>query len=198
MSVNHLDIIRVTARMDFGGIAAVQNQFHFQYTGGSAEDDFEVENGIALLLDDAYQELVALFESGFDFRDILVWNVTQDRPMNTQSWPTLTVGTGAGIALPLQIAALVLFRTNTARSQGRKYLPPMVVTTHDGSGHLTTAAQTACNAWATVVTGTITTPNGTLKAGNWRYPTGPFSPWLTGTVSQYFRTQRRRVFGVGI
>src|SRR3989304_4991246 len=129
MTVELNDIIRVTARMLHAGTSAVQNQYHFRYGGAGSAEDSAIQTAIAERIDEAYTPLVPFQQDNFQYDDIQIWNVTQDRPMITQDWPILTLGTGNGAMLPLQIACLVLFRTNTARSQGRKYLPPSVLST---------------------------------------------------------------------
>jgi len=201
MSVESNDVIRVTARMNHAGISAVQNQYHFQYRGVSPAGDAVVEAAVAGRLDAAYTFLIPYQETNFVYSDIQVWNVTQDRPMVTQSWPTLTLGTGNGAMLPLQVALLVLFRTPVARSQGRKYLPPSILATSIGGGLFSQAYIDAAFDWADELVASVPATPGSLAIGNYRYPAegvpARFADWINFTVGQYARTQRRRVFGVG-
>lgn len=197
MPVNNLDVIRVVADMSFLGVYLVQNTYHYQAITPGAIDDLVVSTSLAEKLDDAYANLVPLLSTEFTFDNILVWNVTQDRPMQTLDWPTLVGGSQSTATMPYQVAALVLFRTNRARSQGRKYLPPMVEQANAGGGVLSTAALTAVDLYGDTIITPAVAGGGTYYPCNYRYSTALVSRWTNFEVGVRFRTQRRRVAGVG-
>lgn len=198
MPVQNNDIIRVVASMLWNLSDILQNTYHFRYNGSADEPDDLVELAVVNKLDAAYSELIAVVGADIQFTDITVWNVTQDRPMQTYSWPTLVAGEGTGQTLPLQAAALVKFRTLTARSQGRKYLGGFVEGASESGGVVLGTTITVINNYADEILVAATTTGGTLTAGNWRYPSGPFSAWVGRLADTRFRTQRRRVINVGI
>jgi hypothetical protein len=98
---------------------------------------------------------------------------------------------------PLQLAGLALFGTNTARSQGRKYLPPSVTSLIGEAGALNTTLRNAYILWGLDFLDTVTQGDAVFGFGNWNPTTAHFSQWTSVTVQNIFRTQRDRVQGVG-
>jgi len=190
------DIIRVTAKLAWSsGTNDIQNVYHLQHSGDTADDE-DVHAAIANVLDDAYTYFNEYVPSLTSYETIETWNVTQDRPMVEDGWPVLDAGTGAGDQLPSQVAPLVLFNTATARSQGRKFLPSPIETAQAGSvlvaGILSEIADYTVELLDGVDGGTWT-----LSFGNYNVNLSRFAPWISAVVKTILRTQRRRTFGVG-
>lgn len=197
MTVSPNDILRVTANMSIIAGGVFQNVYHLIFEGSGPESDSTVADAVAEKLNDAYSFVNAFLTDALTFDDIDVWNVTQDRPMLVVDWPTLVAGLSTEQRLPQQCAELVLFRTATARSQGRKYVPMFTETSSQAGGILTTTAIAGLQNFGNELVLPENAGAGTVQCGNWRYPTGPFSRWTAATVSSLIRTQRRRVIGVG-
>jgi len=195
MAVENQDIIRITANMEYAG-NTIQNVYHGRYSGPT-EDDAVVETALKNSMDALYNNIKSHYPTDFDFVSIGIWNVTQDRPMTEDVWPSLTSGTGAGDMGATQLAPMVLFGTDTARSQGRKFLPPVIGTLVEEAGDLApiVVVNTALYIAAALVD--IAIGSGTFAYGNWSPTKLRFAEWTTGLIRSIVRTQRRRVRGVG-
>lgn len=190
------DIIRVTAKMTYNaGVDDVQNVYHMKFDGPDMVDE-DVHTMIAGYLNTAYDYIKGLSTTDVEFETIETWNLTQDRPMIENTWPTLTAGTGTGQSSPQQGAPLCLFNTASPRSQGRKFLPPPTETVWEGDSISSTALAAIVN-WANVILGGASYGSNSLLPGNWSKKYTRFAPWISGIVETVLRTQRRRVRGVG-
>lgn len=195
MAVNDGDIIRVTAKMSWGG-SDLQNVYHAQYSGGT-QDDATIETALLNSQNALYDHIKSHYPSSFSFDTISIFNVTQDRPMTEEPFPALTVGTGSGAMGALQLAPLVKFGTETARSQGRKYLPPIIesIQTEGGTFNSTVLSNLIVYGAAAIVDLVVGT--GIIRYGNYNSTLARFAEWTTVIIDDILRTQRRRVQGVG-
>lgn len=190
------DIIRVTAKMSANsGVDLFQNVYHLLFAGSPAEDNI-VHDAIALVLDDAYSYPENGWPTTIDADSISSWNLTQDRPMIEAAWPSFGGGTGAGDSVPYQCAPLVLFETDTARSQGRKYLPP-VTEALQTNGVLSSAMTDQLVFFAAEFLGGVIGSGWSALFGNWNPDLARFATWTDALIKSIIRTQRRRVPGVG-
>lgn len=195
--INAGDILRVTCKMHANNVGQdIQNVFHYKHYGDSATDTAWF-TACATLMDTAYDALKTQIPNDVTFESIAVWDITQDRPVYEGSWPTLTAGTATADPLPSQTAALALFTSDKARSQGRKYLPPFAENACDTNGKLTSGATAALVTWIADVLLYVAAVNWHSVPGNWSPTKVRFAQWLAGLAQDYFRTQRRRVEGVG-
>lgn len=194
--VNNGDVLRVAAKMTCVS-GDVQNVYHYRFTGTNGADALTVLGDIAEGLEVAYGEIQPALHSSLTFDSIDGYNVTRDEPMGTVDWPDLTVGGASGQPLPPQVSALCLFGTGTARSQGRKFLPPMTESETDGNGAITLGTLGSILGYAETLLDLITVAHGYVQAGNWNQALARFAPWVTAQAVDHFRTQRRRVSGRG-
>jgi hypothetical protein len=132
-----------------------------------------------------------------DYETIEFYNLTQDTPMGDEAWPVLTAGGSASDPMPFQTSPLVKFLTSIARSQGRKYLPPITEAFYEGSGFISSAALTAIAAYAAELLTDRVVSGSTLKMGNYNIPLDRFAAWAGAVIDDILKTQRRRVQGVG-
>jgi hypothetical protein len=197
--VNTFDVIRVTCKMTVNsGASDVQNVFYTECLLSSDQLDEDVHDAIASALDTAYTAMLTRFPGDLDFNTIETWNVTQDRPMVEDVWPVITSGTGAGECEPPQTAPLVLFNTQVARSQGRKFLPPLTEGNVGALGELAAGSKTDLVSWAAAILAgwAIDAYNGGFF-GNWNDTLSRFAPWYSAIVNFFLATQRRRHLLVG-
>jgi hypothetical protein len=195
-SVNLDDIVRVTAKMNYGG-GDIQNVFHVKYNG-TPQDDVDFMDDVSDAVDTYYSGVVAQISSYVNFGTIGFYNITQDRPMGEQAWPTLTVGgNSTGEHLAAQLAPLVLFGTYTPRSQGRKYLPFLTTNNTGNYASLDSVVLTAIATWAANFLGTTALTVGSVTFGNWNKTLTRWAPWVNAFVQAYCRTQKRRFRDVG-
>ncbi len=196
MTVTVGDVIRVTARMS-QGTDDVQNVYHYKAGGSGSAADVTVQNQIAAALDAAYTDIDDELTTGLSFDDIDFHNITQDEPMGAIDWPVLTAGVTVAETLPLQASACCIFDTAVTKSQGRKFLPPMREAASDDKGVVGTTATTAILAYIVEILATITAGSLTFDAGNYNTLLARFAVWISGELIEHFKTQRRRVVGVG-
>ncbi|GAG64308.1 unnamed protein product, partial [marine sediment metagenome] len=152
---------------------------------------------IADWLDDAYDDLASSMCVTVDFDSIEVWNLTQDDLLGLGDWPTQTAGANDTNQMPPQCAALVLFNTSTARSQGRKFLPPFGVASQDTDGSVLAASLGNILLYANKLLVDITGTGWVGTAGNWNPVLVRFAAWTTNQIRDIFATQRRRYVGSG-
>jgi len=196
MSVNNDDVLRVTAKMHMG-VVDIQNVFHIQAQGTGTLGDAAAVSAIALRLDDAYANMVAQLSDNLQFDTIEVFNVTQDAPMDEVTWPTLVDGDVVSDQLPTQVAGLVRFTTNVARSQGRKFIGGVIEGDNDANGLPDTDVLTALAAFAADVLTPWLIGSGNFAFGNYNVDLTRFAEWVSPIINTIWSTLRRRRFGVG-
>lgn len=197
MTYTNSDVLRVTARMTRGQ-DDVQNVFHYLVWNLAAPiDDTTGDNAIVADLDAAYTFLVPVIETGLDFVDIVIQNVTEGTPSRYHNWTTLTSGSDSGTPLPYQVCGLVLFPSVRAKSQGRKFIGGAVEDSSTGEGVPAGAYLTALAAFGTSIITTTPVGTGGLLVGNYDKDEIAFSGWTHFVVATYWATQRRRTVGKG-
>lgn len=190
------DILRVTAKMVIGE-DDVQNVYHVQAAVTETPEDAPVLAVIGVRLDAAYGALVSSIASTVDFISIETWNLTQDELVGVTDWPTLTDGGNELDQIPQQCAALVLFNTATARSQGRKFLPPFGVNNVDPDGTIIAGTLANILSYANFMLATLVGVGWTGDFGNWNPVLVRFAEWTANQVRDIYATQRRRYIGSG-
>lgn len=190
------DVARITAVMDVNGEDVI-NTYHVRKSLGTAVSSSTALAAFAAKMDAAYAELVTQLDHDLHFIEINAHNITQDEPMGTIGWPTLIDGDVTdNDLLPTQTAALVLFNTEVTRSQGRKYIGGLIEGDNTDNAPdndiLGVLADYAAELLASWVSGA-----GTVTFGNYNIDLARFAPWISATVRDVWRTQRRRAKGYG-
>lgn len=196
MPVADGDVLRVTAKMVIGE-DDIQNVYHAQMNITGSPTDAVIAENFADELDDIYNYLVSSMASTVEFTSIEVWNLTQDELVGVEGWPTQTVGGNGTNQVPPQCAALVLFNTPQARSQGRKFLPPFGVSSLDPDGSVIAASLVNILSFANALLVTISGVGFTGEYGNWNPVLVRFATWTSTQVRDLIATQRRRYVGSG-
>lgn len=197
MSYTPDDIIRITARM-LQGTDVRENVFHVKMVSiGTPIADAVYDPIVAAFMDTAYLEMVPSIWQGISFVDVAIQNITENSPTRFIPWPTLTVGTRAGVAMPGQIAGMCSFPSERAKSVGRKYLPGAVEedSVPDGipaAGYVTALADFAAEFLDAIISG-----QAELLFGNYDNDTLQFAVWIAANAATFWATQRRRRVGVG-
>lgn len=191
------DVIRATAKMEWGG-NDIQNVFHIQADASSAELDSVILDDVIADLDNAYSALVANLTTSFTFESVSVYNLTAGRYLGEDVWTTLTAGTDAATtALPIMVAALARFPTQTLGSQGRKFIAGWTTNDLGGFGELSASAFNATTLFATRILNGLTGTGWTGTHGNYQATPAVFRPYVRAVINTYWCTQRRRRPGVG-
>lgn len=196
MSMANGDVVRVTAKMSIDG-QAIQNVYHVQNQGAGTLSDSTAFTEIAARLESAYGNIQGQYTTDYDFDSIELFNVTQDVPMIEAAWPTFTSGTNAADSLPFMSAGLIKFTTAAARTQGRKYLGPFNEAAQTGGHGPSSTLQANLASFATSMLAAWLVGSGNLAFGAWSKKYTRFAEFVSPIIHQYWRTQRRRAFGVG-
>lgn len=192
------DVVRVTCKMShYGGADTVQNRYFVKLQMNSPLQDSQCHDAIADHFDTAYGEIAPGVTDGVTFDSIETWNITQDRPMVEDGWPTLTVGLDGGQPCPAQSAPVILFNTAAPRSQGRKFLPFPSEGHQSAAGILDGTYLGYMADFGAALLQAIVLADGYGLTGNWSKKYSRFAPWISAVVKSVLRTQRRRVHGVG-
>lgn len=125
MAVAVNDLLRVTAVLTTTDGTTSENVYVYKALGITDSDDFAVMADLALVLDTAYTEIVGLYANEVTFVEVRGHNITQDTPLPTVPWPTLTSGTSVSPNYAPGVAALVLFHTAATKVLGRKFIGPL-------------------------------------------------------------------------
>lgn len=197
MTVHSGDVIKVTAVMS-GPSGAIMNVYHFHCTTIIDGDDTTVMEDLAQKLDDAYSNIADYLTGHTIFVEVRGFNVTQNAPMPTVTWPTQTVGGSAAADNPAQISFMALFRTGVSRVLGRKFFGGVHGSQIDDNGFWKSTLMTAVGQFVSELLGAFT---GTLLnqyvCGVIGKNTGFFYPFLEGLAQAIPAVQRRRRYGRG-
>jgi len=196
MTVVNNDVLRVTCKMR-QNTKDVLNVYHIKAleTGDLSHAAVMVE--VANRMDAVYDEIIAQITNNLTFGSIEVWNVTQDRPVGEASWPTQTTGEGEGDPLPEATSFCMLFPTETARSQGRKFIGGIGEGANDGDGTPVALLMTNAIDFIATLLGTWLIGDGEFVFGNYNTLLERFARWIEGFAVDIWRTQRRRYRDTG-
>lgn len=191
MTFSNGDVARVTAKMSFQG-EDQQNVYYVSNIGAGAISDAAAVTEIAARVDFMHAALVPQQHEDLDYDSIEVFNITTDAPMGEVPWPTLTNGDiNLQDPLPSQVCGLVLFPTNVARSQGRKFIGGLIEG-DSSNGVPDNDIITAMGTYATRLLTAWLVGTGAFKFGNYNSTLARFAEWTSSLVRDVFRTQRRR------
>jgi len=197
LTVQPGDVIRCTEHFTWDGSEDFVNIWHYKHAGASPLTDAEVMTGLASEIDGTLGFLIE------DQSELLVmgliefYNLTQDLPMGSLPHPENTDGALATEPLPTQCAGLCTFRTADKRSVGRRYLPGFTEADSSDGGEVSVGTLANLAAYAAALIGGTTISGATFECGHWRKTYETFSKWVLPIVDTLYRTQRRRVKGVG-
>lgn len=196
MAVQSGDVLRVIAKMSWGE-NDIQNVYHMQVSGTNFGTNANVLSEISDFLDGAYLTFDQGVTDLITYDTIEAYNLTQEEYVGEQAWPTLSVGGLADDPLPPQTCNLVLFGTNTLKSQGRKFLPTVTYSQLDTDGTVSSSWVTIIGNFAAYILLGVDAGDWTAVCGNYRPLTEVFIEWIESTVRDIWATQRRRYFGRG-
>jgi len=186
------DVIKTAANMTEGGKVFSNIFFHKCLFEASQTDDTVVD-AMAEFCEDFFSLMPPLQSTNLLYRDIAVYNVTQDRPMGTVDWPGLTAGEVTSTqVVPNGIAGLITADTGYSKSRPKKYLPGFTESNLEGNSigsGLITALGTALGFWLADIS--LSSGN-SLYSGTWSKTFATFRPLLSGIVRSYVAYQRRR------
>ena len=200
MTVATNDVIKITAVLLGPDLQEFNNVFHYQYREGTGVDDATYMAALAQKLDAMYTIINDRVADDVAYDQIRFYNVTQDYPMGTVGWPTLTNGIDLAEPLPSGNAALVTAYTAVKRTYGRKFLPGWTEAMSEGDTW-TAAAFADLQAFAGEWFLSVAHPGGgNSYAGVWKVPLvdpAYFVDFVSMNAREIVAYQRRRKPGVG-
>lgn len=196
MPVNNNDIVRVTAKMDFGGAEDIINVMHCENITGAPVADGLFMTDVAAWLDAAYTLINGQITSVVNYITVRGQNITQSILLPDTPWPTLVFGGAIGDALPLPTTAMVFFPTQVPRRQGKIYCP-LFTESDNLFGTISVPALANLALFATAIRTAFTGVSATLRYVVWSRKFLGFSVPVSQQVPGIYRTQRRRRQGVG-
>lgn len=199
-----MSIYQFVVEADFNEVSLIKNVHHYDFDGyvpSSAELQEAVD-----ALDAAYKSnLQATFSDFVDFNGMTLRRVDIGDLPSAFFVPTagLWSGTAVGVPLPPQLCALVTWRSQTAFPRStRAFLFPWSVSSLADpgvpvAGHLSNAGDLADDALVLAITGQTDAVKVAVQYGGSPRVVTSFNQVLNREVGNLFRTQRRRVTGVG-
>lgn len=197
MTVEDLDVVRLTAEMLNQGIDDVQNVYHVLKVDGGSMTDADFMDDMADQLDLMYAFLTPRQITTHTYEQITGQKVFGgDDLMPDTAWPARIAGVQTADALPPQVAAMVAGQTVVSKVQGRKYLGGFTEI-DNVNGVLESILVTALTNFALNWIGDFIFGAHTYRFGVWNKLTSVFTPLVSDLVLGTFRTQRRRTIGFG-
>jgi len=197
-NVNTNDRVRATAVL-LGPSGEVQNVYYFRFQGVIPAGDLLVMADLADFLDGVYTDINLGIAGNYTYTEVRGFNMTQNVPMPTVSWPNLTTGGGSGGVSPSGVALLVILRTGISRVFGRKYFGGIIDGNIDSDGFwvsgLVSAGITAAGQLLTTFIGSTTLATylpGIITSTN------TFLGFISAVVTNNPSYQRRRRKGRGV
>lgn len=147
MAVTPQDILEVTVAHDNGTAGEQLNRFQFRFDAGAPVSDADVMDDIEIIIQTLYVLVQAIISVRNVFREVKVFNVTQDRLMGSTDAGTYTGGSAADPAMPRGNAMYLHYVTSVPRVILSKYLPSMSQTQIASGGVLGAGTVTAITAF---------------------------------------------------
>lgn len=177
MAVNMGDKLRIAARLNNAEHGDCTNVFHVQFEGANPIEDSVAVDACAAWMEEVYGPIKNNIVDNYDFEDINVFSVTQNKPLGVVPWPTFVKGgdTG-GEMLPPQVAAFVRGTTGYSRNWAKKFIGGLGEAVCSDTGFVTSAFLTNLAAFgAAWINGYTTVPANALgpivyhsSAATWR------------------------------
>jgi hypothetical protein len=136
--------------MNHPNIGDFVNVYHWRIALMSTSTDENINDAILERMEDLYSPFLGFMSDSLNFSDINIFNVTQDMPIGSFPWPTISSGTGgSGESLPPQVAYFIRGLSGFSRNWAKKFIGPFLETASAGSGVVQAAVMTAGGTFAT-------------------------------------------------
>lgn len=200
MTMNLNDNLRITAKMQYQGVSAMQNVYCVKLSNDASATQQQILDSIARYIEDIYGNFDSLLPDDITFETISVYNYSTGLPEPDVGWPTLVDGAGSTDPLPEFACVFAYCSTTTPKVYGRKYWPAPTEVNATGSvlnSGTVTAYVGALADWVDPYTDPTTSVELTPLIA--RTSTDPVTfavPNLAQLVTR-LAVQRRRKIGVG-
>lgn len=149
MAVEVGDILRVSAIMQNADSGMVANVFHVRVASLASPSlpDDDAKTDVAAYVDGIYAPMNNLIANDIRYDTVNVFNVTQNRPLGNEPWPTLTLGANTDEILPSTVAAFIQGNSGYSRTWARKFLGGLTTASNTSNGFIEPATVTALAGW---------------------------------------------------
>lgn len=192
------DVFRVTARMMVQGTVLFENVFYWRLETDTSFSDVDVASFISTRVRALYTYVQSDLSEGCDFYDILIFNITQNRPIPGGTWSTMTEGGNTSEIAPNGVAALIIANTGENRSRPKKYLGGLTEQNLFGNawtGTLLTHLASLATLWQSFYD--VGSGNG-FNPGTWSEKYSAFRPLWGVIVRTAVAYMRKRKPGIGV
>ena len=191
-----LDIIMIVVDILLLG-QRMKNVYHAA-PAGAVIDDEGIDDLMSWLVS-AYAEILPIMADNLNMQSITIRNISDDGDLGVHDWAGAATGSATGEILPLGVAGLVTFPTQTIGSRGRKFIPGFTETSMGDSAFVAGAVTDMAQYGVQVATPFVGDVSGVVwQPGVVDASGGFFRPFngevLTTSIPAY---QRRRKQGVG-
>ncbi len=190
------DVLRIVCKMAITGQDVI-NVFNFKVAVNGALDDADFMTRLAALLDANYGLINEDVANDLIYVVIDGQNITQDVLLPTVPWPVLVNGADLAEILPRQVAAQVFFKTTRPRTRASKFMGGYTEDSNSSVGGLNALPIGRLQLFGDGLVASLTDGTIDVDYGAYNAFLARFTPVISATVSDFWRTQRRRVPGVG-
>ena len=197
MTTQSNDMLRVTSKMKYDNLNDVQNVYTIQMQTGGPKTDAQTLTDLKNFLEALYNLILTSINVIVTFRELEVFNLSQDYSLGSTLFTGITAGTQAGDALPPGNAPVVIFDTAEKNVQLRKFGPPTSEASNNADGSLGTGAITAYGSYAAYLMSGQVHGGSTYRFGHRMPLTGAFITPTSYGIGSVVGYQRRRRQGRG-
>ncbi len=197
-NVNANDELRVTAEMTTVDLGVVQNVYTTKITVPGALPVVDILDRIVIILELLYAIVKGWQNTRTKYTNVKFFNITQNIPLATRPWTTITEGELLVDDLAHMTAAMFSLGVDKPKVSGRKFFGGIAESRLDQDG-LWTVGQLAELASVSVIMLSDQSSGGTTLQFGIRTGIVPaFIQFVTATSTNIPASQRRRRQGVGI
>lgn len=196
--INVNDELRVTAVMNTVDLSVVQNVFTTKVTVVGALPVLDVLDRIVKILELIYAIVKGLQNTRTKYINVEFFNITQNIPLATRPWTTITEGELGLSDLAHMTAAMFSLGVDLPGVSGRKFFGGISDNALDQDGLWSTATVVDLALASLIMLSDQTETGTTIQFGVRTGVVPAFVQFLTATTTNIPASQRRRRQGVGI
>lgn len=175
MAINELDVIEVSANLEFNGTEDLVNVYQYQVANILDPSEAAVVDDIIDILEVLYNFLLAGYTTYVTFRDLRFRNVTQGTVLGTYPWKTMSAGLVVGDSQAPGVGGVLNMTTPIPNVILRKYYGPFAAQSTEPDG-----TYTALKVATLLQVGSHLLVNHLGSAAEYRY--GYLSPKIMGFI----------------
>jgi len=196
--INVDDELRVTAVLNTVDLSIVQNVYTMKVTVVGALPIIDVLDRIVLILQLIYNIIKGLQNTRTKYIEVLFFNITQNIPLPTRPWPTISQGELVVDDLAHMTAAMFSLGVDKPGVSGRKFFGGIAESALDQDGLWTTATVVDLALASVIMLADQSNGGTTIQFGIRTGIIPAFIQFKSAKTTNIPASQRRRRQGVGI